>query len=408
MEVPLIVEINGNRSQLDVEINGTEFARQGHVVPLDKATEQGWASVRLPADPNPQDNVFYFAFAKPPEHRTYIITEDVAAAAPFRLAAETAVDPAIKYSAEVLKPNELNKVDWTAAAMLIWQAALPDEIGSRQLEAFVASGRTLIFFPPEVPNANSAFGFRWQAWETAAPETPWGVANDWRSDSDLLSNTLSGAALPVGDLKAYQFCLLEGSGSVLARFDTGQPLLTRATTDSGAVYFCATLPRASHSSMARDGVVFYVMLQRGLASGAAALGQARQLAAGDLEITDLTQWSELATDVSHVASSARPLHAGVFQRGDELVAINRPPGEDLASSVDVDALGPLFGGLDYTVVSDTLTGNEALASEIWRAFLVVMILALVLEAAFCLADQQPARTPDPVEPPGARSIESTG
>ena len=63
----------------------------------------------------------------------------------------------------------------------------------------------------------------------------------------------------------------------LARFKTGDPLLARVPTDRGAVYFCTTLPRASHSSLARDGVVFYVMLQRALAQGAAMLGSARQI-----------------------------------------------------------------------------------------------------------------------------------
>ena len=46
----------------------------------------------------------------------------------------------------------------------------------------------------------------------------------------------------------------------------------------------------------------------------------------------------------------------------------------------------LFDGLDYVRIEDTVTSDSELIKEIWRLFLVAMLVALLLEAALCLPD----------------------
>jgi hypothetical protein len=52
--------------------------------------------------------------------------------------------------------------------------------------------------------------------------------------------------------------------------------------------------------------------------------------------------------------------------------------------LDDPALRTLLAGLDYQRIDDRLGDHSALASEIWRVFLVVMAAALVIEALLCL------------------------
>ena len=57
----------------------------------------------------------------------------------------------------------------------------------------------------------------------------------------------------------------------------------RGTTDLGAAWFCSTLPTTDASNFVSNGITFYVMIQRAVARGAAALGEARQYDCGTLK-----------------------------------------------------------------------------------------------------------------------------
>src|SRR5207248_6272668 len=128
----------------------------------------------------------------------------------------------------------------------------------------------------------------------------------WRGDQDLLANTQSGAALPVGRLHIRRTCGLAGEWTPLASLKGGRPLLARLPTNRGGVYFCTTTPDAGDSSLATNGVVLYVAVQRALAAGAAVLGQTRQLVAGDAAAEQPATWRQVAgaadaisTDYAH-------------------------------------------------------------------------------------------------------------
>ena len=100
----------------------------------------------------------------------------------------------------------------------------------------------------------------------------------------------SGEALPLNGLRTYRYRTLESTGTPLARFDDDTPLLTRAPTNHGAIYFCSTLPTAQFSSLERDGIVFYIMLQRALTEGCLALAAAAQRDAGVGVLAEREQW----------------------------------------------------------------------------------------------------------------------
>ena len=176
----------------------------------------------------------------------------------------------------------------------------------------------------------------------------------------------------------------------LAKLTGGHPLLARVGTDRGAVYFCSTLPGARHSSLTRDGVVFYVMLQRALSQGAEALASASQQLA-HAGVLGEGRWAPVASSQQQEASvSGRDLHAGVYRSPTgRLVALNRPGDEDVARPIDQATLDKLLSGLNYERIDDAVDSDQALATEIWRLFLIAMVIALIVEAALCLPGRKP-------------------
>ena len=233
-------------------------------------------------------------------------------------------------------------------------------------------------------------GVHWRDWLEESTEIP---VETWRGDQDLLANTQSGAALPVGQLRIRRSCGLEGELTPLASLKGGRPLFARLPTNRGGVYFCATTSAAGDSSLASNGVVLYVFVQRALAAGAAVLGQTRQLVAGDTAGEQSTTWHQLAgapdaisTDYAH--------HAGVYVAGEKLLAVNRSAAEDQAAVLSAERVAELFKGLDFTRVDDRAGSLVGLIQEIWRPFLLVMMIAMLVEAGLCLPRRMQAARPD--------------
>ena len=194
----------------------------------------------------------------------------------------------------------------------------------------------------------------------------------------------------MGGLEIRKYCGISGEVTALATLRDGPPLLARVPTDHGAVYFCATTPAPGDSSLATGGVVFYVLVQRALASGAAALGNIRQLTAGDAPRDDPTLWKRVA-GASEALSTDYAFQGGVYQAGERLLAVNRSTGEALAPVVADPKVAELFRGLDFVRVDDRPGSIGSLIQEIWRMFLVAMMVAMLAEAALCLPKMARAR-----------------
>ncbi|MEZ6127181.1 MAG: BatA domain-containing protein [Planctomycetaceae bacterium] len=386
-QVDLTFVIDGARSRETLELTGRELIRKGHAIPLDKDAKEGWGRVELPRDSNLQDNIFRFVYAEPAVRKTVIVSDDEAAAEMFRIAAATAADRSLIYEAEILPTASANAIPWGQTAMIVWQAPIPDGLVAKQLENFVLSGRSVMFFPPESPGDNNIFNAAWTEWRTPE-EGDHFPFKPWRTDSDLLANANSGAPLPVGQVQCYRACHLDVKlATSLWQLENGMPLLARAGTDRGAAYFCSTLPTTSSSNLISNGITFYVMTQRALARGAGALGRARQLSSGKVLAAVTENWTALDELSIDNYVSQRSLAAGLYRSDEQLLAINRPLEEDNAPVISNEALGQVLAGLEYTRIDDKVGAAMQLASEVWRTFLMLMIAALIAEALLCVPDK---------------------
>lgn len=386
-QVDLTVVIDGARSRLPLTVTGNRLVRKGHVIALDADTLEGWGYVELPRDANMKDNVFRFVYAEPAVRRTVIVSDDPGAAQMFRVATATAADRSLVYEAEVLPSTSASAIGWEEAAMVVWHAALPDGLIARQLEDFVASGRTVLFFPPALPGDAALFGGTWKNWQEPASGDHF-TFRPWRTDTDLLANAESGTPLPVGQVQCHRVCELEiEMATALWQLENGLPLLARANTDRGAVYFCSTLPTSDSSNLVTNGVTFYVMVQRALSRGAAALGRARQLEAGTQPADSAVTWEPLDEISAATWVSQRANMGGLYQGPERLLAVNRPLQEDSDQIVSDDTLGQVLAGIEYKRIDDQVGGTMQLASEVWRTFLMLMIVALMAEALLSVPEQ---------------------
>ncbi|MFN9721019.1 MAG: BatA domain-containing protein [Planctomycetota bacterium] len=389
VRVPVTFVIGGARSTIELELTGTQLVRNGHTIPIDREVKRGWGRVELPHDANALDNHFEFVFAEPAVQKTVIVSDNADVAELLRLASSTPSDRSLVYDAQVTSPAQVGLIEWNQTALVIWHAPLPDDVVARQMESFVAMGGCLLFLPTEEPGDGLLFGTRWGTWKEPEGAEQFALSR-WRTDADLLANSLSGTPLPVGQVVTYRSCeVLCETGTVLAQLEQGPPLLLRAATDQGAVWFCSTLPTTDHSNFVSNGITFYVMIQRAVARGAAALGAARQYECGTVRASMTEQWSPLDDASRQVLLSQRSINAGLYETQDASIALNRPLSEDAVELVSPETLEQVMSGLNYTRIDDQAGSAMALASEIWRTFLILMIIALLVEALLSVPDPAP-------------------
>jgi hypothetical protein len=395
--VPIEFEVNNIRSVVELEMDTWGASLQGHRIPIDARLSSGWGSVQLPGDVNPLDNRYFFVFSKPPVRRAIIVSDDTRTSETFRRALAIPTETGLQHHINVIPVARVGEIDWESTGLLIWQAPLPQGHIAEQIENFINTGRVVLFFPP-VQSSGSyrpvedsdlsehVFGSRWGGWQI--PEQDQAKITWWRGDADLFVNADSGDALPLNELRTYQYCNLETPGTTLARYGDDNPMLTRLPTDRGGVYFCSTLPTAQFSSLERDGVVFYVMLQRALTEGCRSLATTSQRDAGPSVLADRDQWEAVAPAADAPTLSQRGLHAGVYRDVEYWAAVNRSRAEDSTKVTPIATVDELFDGLSYRRIDVAVGDTSALASEIWRAFLVAMGLALIVEALLSLPSKR--------------------
>ena len=152
--------------------------------------------------------------------------------------------------------------------------------------------------------------------------------------------------------------------------------------------------------------MLYAVVQRAIDAGLETVGNARQVDAGAMVLggTDAggqrsiqqrsTQqrsqedWRQIAGPL--LASTEAGFHAGVYASRGRLLAVNRPAAEDAAEVVDDRQIETLFQGLSFSRFEQKAGGLGAIVEEVWRVFLIALLVALVVEGLLCL----PRRLPD--------------
>ena len=403
--VPVEITINGTRTQKEMTFSGPELNMLGYTLPLGPGDTSGWGRISLPADDNPSDNEAFFVFDDPAVRKTIVYSDDNTVADAIRAAAASPNEPSFSYDAQVIPTAEVAQIPWEETALLFWHAPIPeaDSPDATLLKQHVESGRSLILLPPPVDGGGEFYGFSWGEWIEDDEEQF--AVNWWRTETDLLADTRGGAPLPVSDLAFFRVRQFDGEEQSLLRLENGSVIISRLVSETpGPVYVWSTLPRADHSTLATEGIVFFVMIHRALNTGVGSVAKARFAETGTGLLPEQGNYKVLATAADEEGIFEPGLMpAAIALRPDtekqRLLAINRPITENESGPIDEEAVAGLLEGVEYREIRDELGSGDSLLSEVWRAFLVAMALALLAEAILCLPP-----VPEPESDPLRRTV----
>ncbi len=406
VDIPVSINVGGIRSRVNVRLENDSASLIGHRIPLDQESLSGWGSVELPSDSNPSDDQYYFAYAEPVPFQTTIVTSQTESIRGIELAAGVPSQKNANATVARLTPDRISEIDWDRTTLLVWQADLPEGNMAKQVDQFIASGRAVIFLPPLEPSSVSFRGWRWTAWEPSGGAGS--KIGSWNNDADAWMQTRDGQSLPIDELIVHQVCRLEGSGRILAKLDNGASLLLRSTESGGAVYALTTLPSTAYSTLDRDGISLYVLVQRALLSGAESQGAAKLFDAGAIAASAVANCKVLvqrpnAWESTPGLAEMNPFRAGVYGNEQEFIALNRPVAEEQLSPLTDESFGELFAGLDFHLVSESLTNDQSLASEIWKLFVVLVLISLLLEAVLSMPEKVASAKDQAISPNSGRA-----
>lgn len=375
--LPLTLSLNGATTTHDLPIEGRSV-RWRHRVELGARAQAGWGGVALPVDANLRDNAAWFVFAARDGARALVVSTDTAAVHAVRLAA-AALSPGSETAA--VSPPDFTTANLGGHALIIWHGALPAGEAAARARAFAEDGGAVLFLPDAQPGEGEFAGARWGEIQTATNGQPFRVTK-WERKEGPLADTEEGFALPADELVVQRRRALSGDAAATAAFADGQPLLARRTLGRGAIYFCATLPAPDWSNLG-DGLVLVPMIHRLLQAGERRLNQEHLLVCGELGAADRSRpWTSLDAPGKDIR-----FDAGIYQSGERLVAVNRPPAEDEPDVLTAGKAQELFAGLPVQLLEQRGAAAESLQGEIWRLFLFGMLLFLLVESFLILPEQ---------------------
>jgi hypothetical protein len=411
INVPVTIHLGTESRTIDVDfkLEGTSHT-QFIKLKIADPEQGGWGWVEIPDDDNPRDNRGYFVYGSHGRLSTAVTAEDGYINRFLQMAA--APDPANTNQVSVAVAEASRaEVKWSDHAMILWQGVLPEGDIAKALLEYADTGGMVVCFPGEVESETEFAGIRWGAMKPTLNEQgkaypSWremvaaqGEAEHlgprvvlWEEGEGPLARTEEGYSLPMDSLYFSQRRSIEGVGIVLASIARdskperiAEPLIVRKVRGKGQVVFIGTAPRDTWSSL-NFSVVLPIMLQRMVSSGAATgsgrFSSDRMLAAGD----DPARLGERWISVGGEEGESRDFNteAGVYRLGKRVVAVNRPEREDLVPSMEGDEAVDLFGEMPVALFQEKREGSAGDPKEIWKWFLALMAVALLVEGFLIL------------------------
>ena len=405
VELDLAVQVEGQNKSATVTMEGATHEHELRF-PLQQYAQSGWGRVELldQEDGNARDNLAYFVYGEPIQAKTAVVGVPERFATRF-LNLAAAPDPAnTNQVSTVIAHTAVSQETWADYAMVLWQAPLPTGEEADRLTEYAKAGGLVVCFPEDASDNNTFNGLSWgelkrfeqdgktfDNWQAmvAAEEEQEHLGfriTSYSDDEGPLQRTQEGLYLPVDDLRVNQRKAIQGDGMVQASFEDGVPWLMSKTVGKGQVIFCGTQPTDAWSSVT-EGLVLVPMLQRLLVEGEAMLSG--RYVQGHLRVAgvDRTRVGERWISEEGGENSAKDinLEAGVYRMGQRVVAVNRPQHEDVLISMDKDQVKELFGDVSLTLFQESTADVESDDDrELWKAFLVIMALALLVEGILIL------------------------
>jgi hypothetical protein len=382
LNLPLTVSVNGAATGETVTLPGQSLRFQKRVAIKDE-TESGHGWLSIPADGNARDNAVFFAYGPARKVKTLIVAPAGESAGYLALAA---APPGFeKQTAERIDPAAFAQTSTADYSMILWAAPLPTAANATLLEAFLKAGGQIACLPTAEPGSETFLGMKWDP-VAEAEKGKFFILKDWNKTDGPLRDGIDSTPIPAERLRAIKRAIPAGDSTPLARWEDGEPFITRKIVDRGTLWFLGSIPDYTWSNLG-DADVLLPAAQRILALGADRFDSS-YLAEIDTEAASLAP-GETRTRLDDFSQENSPHDAGVFRLGERLVAVNRPLLEDdlqIVTQVNLDAM---LEGTDYRLLDQVgQSADPSLSTDMWRAFLLAVLFFLISEALLCLPKKQ--------------------
>ena len=391
LNLPVTTQLDGAASTEALTIAGQQFRFQKSI-PLPSPEASGHGFLSIPGDGNARDNAAFFAYGPSRPVRSLIVGEAGEAAEFMKIAA--APDGFGGQEAAIVRPDTLGNLAEISA--IFWLAPLPTGAAADTFTRFLEDGGQVLFAAPETESPASFLDMSWQPVNRSASDQFF-ILDSWDHRDGLLRDGIDGTPIPADRLRAIQRRIPEGEASILARWDDGEPFLARRVLGKGTAWFMGSRPDYRWSNLG-DADVLLPAAQRTVIEGSNRFDAGRLASVGSL--------TEAAPRIDGFPNNdrAETTHlAGVFQTADGVLALNRPPAEDIPGALDPDTLDVLLAGTDYSLFEDQrASSRDKLGSAIWWLFLSGMLLFLLAEAILCLPNSITPAAASPLKGAAAR------
>lgn len=357
-----------NRHPLKVKVSGVE-SRHRHRFETETFASPQAGYLELPADANAANNRAHFCLAQPPPRRALVVGD-----AGDRGTRLLALASAPGGAAAIVAPSALRAGDLRDVGLLVWDAPQPEPDLRRAVEECVASGSVLML-PPR-PQGKWGEDVAWGGLEEL--KTPVKIAS-WEYAQGPFADTDSGDHLSLDKVAAGRRATFSlkptpgaqgadaAQGATLAFFADGTPMAAHLRRGAGEVVVLATSLHPAWSNLGM-GSVAVPMMRRLLAQGAQRLAPCSYRECADGAAT-----------------------AGVRTGESGTVVLNRPAGEDELSFLAPPAACAVMGEVPIRAFAAKTPEAEAIHTEIWRLFLVLMLALLAAEAFLLVPAAAPAK-----------------
>jgi hypothetical protein len=155
--------------------------------------------------------------------------------------------------------------------------------------------------------------------------------------------------------------------------------------DHGTAWFVGSLPDYTWSNLG-DADVLLPTVQRVISAGADRFDASYLTTVGSETAQPLPGETRTRLDDYGTPDPANAAYeAGIFRLGERLLAVNRPAQEDNPEILTREQMDQALEGTKFTLLDQAgQASDSSLSRDVWRAFLIAVLLSNISEALLCL------------------------
>lgn len=394
ISLPVTTHING-ASQTDLITLAGQSLRFQKRIPIKESEETGYGWISIPSDGNTRDNSAFLAYGPARPLKSILVSKPGEAAS--YLALSAAPPNFERQSVTLVDPSTFSAAPTSDISLILWAAPLPTGENAKTLQNFISSGGQVVLIPTSEPSPGTFLETQWETVTVVEPGKFY-ILQDWSRNDGPLRDGIDGTPIPAERLRAIKRAIPKSDGTVLAKWEDGEPFITRKMVDQGTLWTIGSTPDYTWSNLG-DADVLLPAIQRILALGAERFDASFLTEVGSDTASPIP--GEIRPRVDDYSKENNDHVAGVFTVNNRTTAINRPFSEDDPEIATKENLDAMLEGTNYRLLDQAGKNQDpSLNTNVWRAFLLAMLFFLISEALLCLPKKSTAATTTPRPAPG--------